>query len=232
MNISLERSGGYFTAELRGSRASWIKPPTPFVTISRECSSGGSALAQILAQKLNAESHSDQEWGIFGGNVVKQMLATYHLPEQLARFLPEDRVPEFRATIGEIVGRHPNLWELVQLTKRTIRRLAINGYVILIGRGTNFLTADLPGGIHVRLVAPPEHRARYHARRFNVPERDAFVHNARCDAARRRYVQTHFNADVAAPAAYDLVINTAQVSLAEAADIVAAHLRAHAPVAA
>ncbi len=232
MNISLERSGGYFTAELRGSRASWIKPPTPFVTISRECCSGGSALAQILAQKLNSEGHSDQEWGIFGGNVVNQMLATYRLPEQLARFLPEDRVPEFSATIGEIVGRHPNLWELVQLMNRTIRQLAMNGHAILVGRGANFLTSDLPGGTHVRLVAPPDHRARYYAKRFNVPESAASVHNARCDAARRRYVQAHFNADVAAPASYDLVINTAHVSLTEAADMVVAHLRAHASVAA
>jgi cytidylate kinase len=56
----------------------------------------------------------------------------------------------------------------------------------------------------------------------------ATTHNAKCDAARRRYVSTHFSADVADPSAYDLVINTAHVPLEEAAEMIMAHLRAHA----
>jgi cytidylate kinase len=232
MTTPLERTGGYFSSELRESRAPWIKPPAPFITISRECSSGGSSLASLLAEKLNAQGPPGPGWGIFGGNVVHQMLAAHHLPEQLARFLPEDRVPEVSATIGEIVGRHPSLWELVQKTNQMMRQLAKDGHAILVGRGANFATAGLGGGVHVRLVAPPDHRARHYAQRFSVPEADALAHNARCDAARRRYVQSHFDAEVANPAAYDLVINTAHVPLAEAADLVAAHLRAQTPAAA
>ena len=51
-------------------------------------------------------------------------------------------------------------------------------------------------------------------------------HNAKCDAARRRYVSTHFSADVADPSTYDLVMNTAHVPLEEAAEMIIAHLRA------
>jgi len=226
MHTPLERTGGYFASELRDSRAPWIKPPAPFITISRESCAGGSGLAQTLALKLNGEAPLGTRWGIFGGNVVHQMLVANHLPDQLARFLPEDRVPEVSATIGEIVGRHPSLWELVQKTNQTMQVLAKDGYVILVGRGANFATAGLRGGIHVRLVAVADHRARYYAERFKVTEAEALKENARCDAARRRYVQAHFGADVADPAAYDLVINTTHVPIAEAADMVAAHLRA------
>lgn len=232
MHLPLERTRGYFASELRDPQAPWIKPPEPFITISRESCAGGSGLAQVLAQKLNAEAPPDGRWGIFGGNVVHQMLVANHLPDELARFLPEDRVPEVRATIGEIVGRHPSLWELVQKTKQTMRQLAKAGRVILIGRGANFATADLGGGVHVRLVAPAGQRARYYAERFKVTEEEAYRENARCDAARRRYVQAHFNAEVANSAAYDLVINTTHVPIAEAADMVIAHLRAHAAKAA
>jgi cytidylate kinase len=104
--------------------------------------------------------------------------------------------------------------------------------VILVGRGANFATSGLAGGIHVRLVAPPERRARYYAERFGVSEADALAHNARCDASRRRYVSAHFNRAVENPAAYDLVINTAQVPLPEAAQLVAAHLHTRATLAA
>jgi cytidylate kinase len=232
MDTPLKGTGGYIASEQRHSRAPWIKPPAPFITISRESCAGGSGLAQSLAQKLNAEARPGTVWGIFGGNVVHQMLVDNHLPGQLARFLPEDRVPEVSATIGEIVGRHPSLWELVQKTKQTMRQLAKGGHVILVGRGASFATAGLGGGIHVRLVALADHRARYYAARFHVTEAEALRENARCDAARRRYVRAHFNADNANPAAYDLVINTTHVPIEEAAGMVIAHLQAHAQAAA
>jgi cytidylate kinase len=121
---------------------------------------------------------------------------------------------------------------LVQKTNQTMRRLAREGNVILIGRGANFVTSGLRGGVHVRLVAPVEHRARYHAQRFALPVDQAREHNRRCDAARRRYVATHFATDVANPSAYDLVINTGQVTLTGAADMIVTYLRLMSPVAA
>jgi cytidylate kinase len=229
---TLERTAGYFNAEWRESRSPWARPPAPFVTISRECCSGGSQLAQLLAEKFNEEPDGQNRWNVYGGNLIDQMLLNYHLPGDLARFLPEDKVPEVNSTIGEIVGLHPSLWELVQKAKATMRRLASGGQVILVGRGANFATAGLPGGVHVRLVAPPDYRARYYAQRFGVSETEARLHNAKCDAARRRYVAAHFNAAVDNPSAYHLVINTAQVPLGEAARLVAAHVQTHAAVAA
>jgi cytidylate kinase len=218
-------SDGQAGTEWKDSRPPWVKPPVPFITISRECCSGGSTLAQMLARKLSGATVG-AAWTIFGGNLINQMLQTHHLPTDLARFLPEDRVPEVSATIGEIVGRHPSLWDLVQKANHTMRQLAREGQVIFVGRGANFCTADVPGGVHVRLVAPASYRAKYYAHRFNLPLDQAAKHNEKCDAARRRYVSTHFNADVADPSAYDLVINTAHVPLEEAAEMIIAHLRA------
>jgi hypothetical protein len=211
-NQTLERTEGYFTAEWHESRSPWTRPAAPFITISRECCSGGSRLAGLLADKFNAGQSGQGEWGLYGGNIVNQMLLTNHLPVGLARFLPEDKVPEVNATIGEMVGLHPSLWDLVQKSNATMRRLASGGRVILVGRGANLATAGIAGGIHVRLVAPPAHRARYYAQRFGVSEADALAHNAAIED----------------PAAYDLVINTAQVPLEEAVDMVAAHVQAHA----
>jgi len=221
--LVLDKADGYLSAESRESRTPWKDHnPRPFITVSRECCSGGSNLAELLAKKLGGA----ESWTIFGGNVITQMLASQCLPEQLARFLPEDTVPEVNATVGEIVGLHPSLWELVQKAKTTMRQLASAGNVILVGRGANFATTGIADGIHVRLVAPVDHRARYYARRFGVSEAAALAHIRKCDGARRRYVSANFNADIADPAAYDLVINTEHVPLPEAADIVIAHLRA------
>src|SRR5258707_493321 len=72
MNTPLERTGGYFSAELRDSRAPWIKPPSPFITLSRESCAGGSGLAQLLVRRLNGAGASAAGWTIFGGNVINR----------------------------------------------------------------------------------------------------------------------------------------------------------------
>jgi cytidylate kinase len=227
MTALLERTDTYLNSEWRESRSPWprAQSPAPFVTISREAGSGGSSFARLLVRKLNAEAADGVVWRVFEGEVTAQMLRDNRLPVWLARFLPEERVPELNASIGELVGLHPSLWDLVQKTNATIRHLAEAGHVVLVGRGANFATAGLANGTHVRLIAPPEARAHYLAQRYNISEREAVALNAKCDAARKRYVRATFNADVADSRAYDMVFNTAHVTLAQAADLLCAHLR-------
>ena len=45
-------------------------------------------------------------------DLIKQALTKHNLPERLAAYLPEDRISEIKATVGELVGLHPSLWEL------------------------------------------------------------------------------------------------------------------------
>jgi len=234
MNASmfLERADGFFQAESRESRSPWgIRPANPFITISRESGSGGSSLALLLARRLNADG-GGKAWTVFEGNLPAKMLQTHHLSDHLARFLPEDHVSEINSSIGELLGLHPSLWELVQKMNSTMRQLAADGHVILVGRGANFATAGNRQGVHVRLVAPEAHRAKYVAELSGLSEAEAYLHNAKCSAARRRYVLDNFNADVDDPSLYDLVINTAQVPLVEAAELVATRIRSRVAAAA
>ncbi|MFA5263951.1 MAG: cytidylate kinase-like family protein [Opitutaceae bacterium] len=193
----------------------------PFVTISRESGSGGTSLASMLARHLNSEASKEAQWTIFDANLIATVLKTHHLQPQLARFLPEDRLPEFESAIGEMVGLHPNLWDLVKKTNETISQLAQKGHVILVGRGASFVTADLDNGLHVRTVAPAAQRAHFVAHRYDMTEELALAYNERCDAASRRYVKSNFNADITDPSNYDLVINTGRISLGDAANLIA-----------
>jgi cytidylate kinase len=223
MNLLIGRTDTYLHSQWRDTRTPWGAPksPPPFITISREAGSGGSSLARLLTRRLNGESPADIVWRVYEGNLTTKMLEANQLAARVARFLPEDRVSELASSIGELVGLHPNLWELVQKTNETMRTLAQQGHVVLVGRGANFATAGLPNGLHVRLVASEEHRARYLAQRYNIPEAEALAHNRRGDAARRRYVKTNFNADVDDPRGYDLCLNTEKMPLDAAASLIA-----------
>lgn len=202
------------------------RPPGPFVTLSREAGSGGSTLACALAARLDREMPGETAWTVFDRNLVELMLQSRHLSPRIARFLPEDRISEIDASIGELLGLHPSIWSLIQRTNDMMRELARCGHVILVGRGGNFATAGIPNGLHLRLVAPEEHRARMMAPELGMTEDAALAHNSRTDTARRAYVRSVFQADVTAPSAYDLLINMATVPLAQAVDLVADVLRA------
>lgn len=225
-SLYLDTVDTYLSSEYRGSSSPWSGKDAggPFVTVSREAGSGGSSFANLLARKLNAESPTSVLWQVYEGNLIAKMLEENQLPSRLARFLPEQRVPELTASIGELVGLHPSLWDLIQKTNKTMRRLAARGHVILVGRGANFVTADLENGIHVRLVAPAEHRAAYLSQRYNISLKEAHAFNIKCEAARRSYVKTHFGANVSNPCAYDFVFNTARSSLEETASTVCTHI--------
>jgi cytidylate kinase len=203
-----------------------IKAPGPFVTISRESGAGGSAVAHALTEKL-AHDAPDESWATYSANLIEEMLNNAGLPTRFARFLPEDRLSEIEATIGEIIGLHPNLWTLIDRTNELVRRLARDGHAIFLGRGANFATAGIANGVHIRLVAPVAFRAERTARYLGVSPEIGAAYNARRDSARARYVRATFGCDIGDPSEYDLVINSANVPPTTAAEIIAGFVHAH-----
>lgn len=226
---SFEHAKTYLDTQIfqtRTTAAGAIRSEGPFITISRECGAGASTLAHTLALGLNEErGPQSQLWSIFDKELVEQTLQLQHLSPELARFLPEDRISLLDASVGELVGLHPNVWTLVQTANEFMRDLASRGHAILIGRGSNFATASVRNAVHVRLVAPPADRARRTAALQGLTIEEAFAYNKRTDAARRHYVSSVFDADVADPTAYHLVINTSVVAIDEAAALITDAIR-------
>jgi len=219
----LENAETFLRIQLLHPGHTWTSKPTgPYVTISRESGTHGSRLATALAKELNKASSEDSPpWTVFDGELVNEMLRSARLSPSIARFLPEDQVPELKSQLGELIGLHPNLWELNQRAVALTRELARVGHSILVGRGANFATAGISNGLHVRLVASEIHRAREMAAELDVSRSDAQVHNLQIDQARKRFVKSMFNADVTDPSAYDLLINTESVSSGEAVRLLA-----------
>jgi cytidylate kinase len=228
---ALDKAQAYLNVQIGApSPATIPRPGGPFITISRESGSGGSSLARTLADRLNQERTGEASWYVYDGNLIDSMLETNHLEPRLAQFLPEDSVSEINASVGELVGLHPNIWELVRKTNEMMRLLATTGYAIIVGRGANFATADIQSGVHVRLTAEPEQRAHLMARARQVDLTTAREINERQDAARERYVRANFNTDIRDPRAYDLVINTGRVPLTHAAELIASIVQIRAPL--
>ena len=197
----------------------------PFITISRETGAGATTLGRELMPLLDRQFGAGRHpWVFLDRDLLTHALTHHQLPVRLAQFLPEDRISEIRAAIGELVGLHPSLWQLEQKVAEAILQLAHVGRVIFAGRAAHLITRSLAGGLHVRLVASMESRVPRIANVLRCDPDAALAHIERNDHARRRFVRTNFGEDIDNCHLYDLVLNTDQLSPATAARIVVAAL--------
>lgn len=200
------------------------------VTISRQAGCGALAVAEKVAENLQAHtSKNDPRWTVFDRNLVEKVLEDHALPQRLTRFMPESWTSEIRDTIDDLCGLHPRAWLLVRQTAETILRLASLGNVILIGRASNIITAKLDHVVHVRLVASLERRTQQIQHRDHLDRKAALEFIQEADKGRQRYLRKHYQRDINDPLLYHLVINTELVGYEEAARIISDYVLARNP---
>jgi len=180
----------------------------PAITISRQTGAGAITFADALAQLLNSRTdRPDGQWAVFDKNLVAQVLDDHDLPARLERFMPEDKPRHLQEVVGDMLGLHPPDFERVRHTQETIYRLAKMGRCILVGRGANIITRDLPNLLHVRLIGSIENRIVRCMKYYGITRASARDLVAKRDRARRRYMLAYYDAEIDDPTNYHLMIN-------------------------
>lgn len=204
--------------------------PRPVITLSREAGAGAITIAEQTAEILNRDLEpGTPPWTVFDKNLVQRVLEDHQFPATLREFLPEDLLPGLTSAVEEMFGLHPSAWTLAEKTTETILRLAHLGNVILIGRGSNLITAKLRPALHIRLVAPMEQRVSHLAEFHHLTHHEAATYAKKADQGRRRYVKRYFSAAIDDPLNYTMTLNTGRTGVESAAEIIAHAMRASAP---
>ncbi|MBV8215661.1 MAG: cytidylate kinase-like family protein [Verrucomicrobia bacterium] len=217
---SLDVFARYLSAQAPQEKAPSI--PKPAITISRETGAGAVTVAYLVAQQLDKDCPGEPPcpWAIFDRNLASEILKDHNLSAKVERFMPEDSKFPLTDVLESLLGLHPINWTLKEYAKETIRKLVMKGNVIVVGRGAGIVTARLPRVLHVRLVAPYHFRVQHFAEFYRVTNEEANHLVRERDEARRRYVQSYYNADVHDLSHYHLVINTARNGFEGAAEII------------
>ena len=189
----------------------------PCLLLSRECGSGGTSLARLVSERL--------KWQVFDREIVEEVARSAHVRRQLIESVDERvRVgwSEFcrKLAEGEGIGRESYLHHL----RHVILALSHHGEIIILGRGAIYI---LPPecAVRVRLQAPLEARARRVAEREEIPFHKARRRVEQTDIERAAFIREAFGKDVDATENYDLVLDTGELSLEAAAEIVVAKLQ-------
>jgi cytidylate kinase len=102
---------------------------------------------------------------------------------------------------------------------------ATRGQVVLVGRGTGHLLADMPNVLHVRLVAPKEWRAKRMMAREGWTWEQALARCTEEDRNRERFTRFFFGEAPFQAARYHVTFNTGRVPLDDVVATVAALVR-------
>jgi cytidylate kinase len=188
---------------IKGQIEKWEKQaPTqvPVITISSEPGSGGRILAQELSERLNID--------LFDRNIVKEIAESAHISGAVIETIEKERFSGIEDFIASLVSDR-YLWPGVYLEHlmKVVAAIASHGDAVIVGRGANFLI-PLEDRLSIRVIAPIETRVKNVVKEFGVSRKEAKRRMVNRNNKRAAFIRQSFNADVADPCNYDLVINT------------------------
>lgn len=185
----------------------------PCLLLSRECGSGGSEIARRVARRLR--------WHIFDREILEEIAKLAHAEARCDRSSEDEKTPEGWRDGGEGELKPEDIGYEIYLRhlRQVVRTLAHQGNVVILGRGAQYLLPTACS-LHVRVLAPMETRVRRVAQTTGLTPEEARCNIERFDADRAVFIQKSFQRDIYSALNYDLVINTGELSLEAAEEMV------------
>ncbi len=197
----------------------------PFITISRQFGCGAYPVAEAIAAKLMARDGGGRPWAVYDKALVEKIADDHQLSEKLvANLSVKMRTEMEESALGLLKHFTPEL-KIYRLTVSTIRTLASLGGVIIVGRGGALLTKDLPGGLHVRLIAPLEWRMEQTMKEMDQNRGAAKDIVTKMDDERAAFLKKYLSADSNDPNNYQLILNMAKLTTEQMVDCVTGAVR-------
>jgi cytidylate kinase len=130
--------------------------------------------------------------------------------------------------------KKPAIWQSMTHQKRQFTFLiravlfdfARQGNAVILGRGGQALLKEVPGTLHVRIVAPRKTRINRLAAINTSDEQQARRLIAQADRDSSGFIRSFFDVDWQDEALYDLIINTRSISVGTAASLIGEAIRA------
>lgn len=168
------------------------------ITVSRQLGSVGDEIAKKAANNLNYEYVNKLKIG--------EALAIQGFP-----------TPE----VEKYDEKKPSIWDsfsnqrkrFLHLIQAAIYDFARKSNTVIVGRGGQVLLKDVPGALHVRIVAPFDVRLKRIVEREGHNERNGERILRRSDRDSSGYIRSFFGADWDNQTLYDMVINTQTISI-------------------
>ena len=198
----------------------------PVVTLFEKYGAGARFIGPRVADALGVEwmeqafSSADIESAKYpgGGRTGEQGSG---LERFLGRFAPSATVLDD----ASIPLAQAQDWEMVQENTRVVKEAGERG-VVMLGRNGALILGDIPTALHVQLDAPIEVRIARAAHDEGIDEAHAARRQRTEDRVRAEMSERFYFWNPMSVDRYDLVVNTGQLGLDTAVDVIVAAYRA------
>lgn len=176
------------------------------ITISRQFGSLGTIIAQTLKKKLDFQ-YLDKI------KLEEILVSEYGISEEnIEKF--DEKKPAFWEIFSSDKDRYHHFM------KTAIYEFARQGNTIIIGRGGQILFKDVPGVLHVRIVAPAQIRIDRTKEQYSYDDKLAEQIIRHSDQDRAGFHKFFFHVNWEEPCLYDLTINTLTYSVEQAVTLI------------
>ncbi len=184
----------------------------PFITIAREPGSGGHPIGKAVAKRLGFQFVDDE--------LIEEVAKSTKKRKDTLRDIDERGRSVIQDLVQGIINPEyvSDITFVTELTK-VILSYAYKGNVVILGRGSNFIT-PFAQGLHVRITAPYSVRLQraidYEG--HVVTKAKAVISKYQKD--RKEFVSQYFRKDIEDADYYDLTLNTTYFTPDQSAEMI------------
>jgi CMP/dCMP kinase len=194
------------------------------ITISREYGSGGGEIASRLAKRLG--------WRLIDHAIVERTALEMGTSTQEAEAHDEYTVGRVSQVLNSMLYLYPASMvsappeaflsddDYRNTVNRIVRAAAARGHVVIVGRASQVILAELRDVLHVRVIAPFEKRVAYVMQREGLDQYAAKSRIHTKDHDRARHLEMEYHQKLEDARLYDLVLNTSLLDLESAVEVI------------
>jgi cytidylate kinase len=176
------------------------------ITISRQLGSLGRTIAKLLVEELGYNFLDEES--------LEAMIGKHEEMNGVSMQKYDEKKPALWDAFSS------DKYKYLNFIKSTVYEFAQQGNCVILGRGGQCLLKDLPGLLHVRIIAPLETKVERIKQQFNCDNHYAKQIVQHSEHDRAGFHKFFFHIDWEDPKLYDLVINTSLLTVKTATDLI------------
>ncbi|MCD8249869.1 MAG: cytidylate kinase-like family protein [Lachnospiraceae bacterium] len=197
------------------------------ITMGRECGAGATHIAQALSEDLGIVYY-DKDIFRMVSDKSGVLEAFFHVHNErpgnnlLYRLVKEMKPAEQKPSLGKDIVSPENLF---RFQSELIRELAENESCIIIGRCADYVLRDYENIVRIFVCGDAESKIHRMMQTFSLEHDTAIDRIRETDKQRRKYYNYYTGGTWDSATNYDLCLNTGDMTIREAAELIKCYLR-------
>jgi len=196
--------------------------PGPVITISRECGCGGRIFAEKLTERINQKINNPaKNWKWVSKEILSLASEELKINRDKVKNLLNSEEKNFLENIVALFTDKYYIYDtkIKKVVEEVVRNIAVRGKVVIVGRASETLTADIPRSLRIKLFAPLNWKVAAISERLKISTDEAKKIVIRVDRQRSKF-KDEYNVQNNDAICYDIELNCAKFDQEEMVDLI------------